>query len=92
MERQLMNRKDRFEISLIDFQEGIFQKITTSSVEDEFLIKTSDNSIRKLGDYLPGLMTITGDLSSISDPRDQLVKKALEEYLMNIDKIYGRKI
>lgn len=64
---------------MIDFEKGIFQKFTTDDATENFLIRLSDNSICAINSYLPGLITVTGDLSPLTKPRDRLITKALED-------------
>jgi hypothetical protein len=83
----MSENRERFEISLIDFEKGIFQKYSTDDSNKKFILDLSNQTIKSIDDHLPGLITFTGDLSPITEARENLTKKAVEDFLKQIAKI-----
>lgn len=83
----------RFEISLIDFEKGYFKKFETDDEDLQFVVDLMKGTITRINRIEDGgTITITGDLSIIKNPRDELIKKALEDSynrIAEINRIYA---
>jgi hypothetical protein len=78
----------RFEVSLIDFKRGFFKKVETNDDTSLYIINLKEGTISPCSTFdAGGTVTITGDLSIITAPREKLIEKACEDYLKQIERI-----